>query len=102
MSVFSAESVIRRLHVYKDVWTPVIGEGLTCQCELGNLGDPFAVSVLKGTDIIDHVPRKISRICSIFLQTGGTIDCILIRNKQYSRFGSGWFRGAIQAEIYGL
>ena len=30
---FSTESVIRGHHVYKDVWTPVIGEELICQRE---------------------------------------------------------------------
>lgn len=82
---FSTDSVIRGHHVYKDVWTPVIGEELMCQRELGNLRDPFAVSVLNESTIIGHVPRKISVICSMFLQTGGTIDCIVFGNRQYSR-----------------
>ena len=71
---FSTDSVIRGHHVYKDVWTPVVGEELMYQCELGNPRDPFTVSVLKGSTIVGHVPRKISAICSMFLQTCGTID----------------------------
>ena len=31
------------------------------------------------------MPRKVSVICSMFLQTGGTIDCTVIRNRQYLR-----------------
>ena len=82
---FSTDSVIRGHRVYKDVWTPVVGEELMCQRELGNPRDPFAVSVLKESTIVGHVPRKISAICSMFLQTGGTIDCTVIGNRQHSR-----------------
>ena len=85
MTTFSVESVIRGHHIYKDIWTPNIGEELICQRELGNLRDPFAVSLLKGTTIVSHVPCKISAICAMFLQTGGTINCTVIRNRQYLR-----------------
>ena len=62
------QKVIRGHHIYKDVRTPVIGEELICQYELGNLRDPFALSLVKGTTIVGHVPRKISTICSMFLR----------------------------------
>ena len=84
MNMFSTESVIiRGAHVYKDVWTPVIGEELISQHELGNLRDPFIVSLVKGTTIVGHMPRKISAICSMFLQIGGIINCCVISSKQY-------------------
>ena len=83
--MFSIDSDIRGHHVYKDVWTLVIGEELMCQRELGNLKDLFTMSVLKGSTIVGHVPRKISVICSMFLQTGGTIDCTVVGNRQHSR-----------------
>ena len=85
MNTFSTESVIRGYHVYKDVWTPVIGEEMICQCELGNLRDPIVVSLVKGTTIVGHVLCKISAICSMFLQTGGIINCYVISSTQYSR-----------------
>ena len=86
MNMFSTESVIiRGHHVYKDVWTPVIGEELISQQELGNLRDPFIVSLVKGTTIVGHMPRKISAICFMFLQTGGIINCCVISGRQYSR-----------------
>ena len=81
----SADSVIREHHVHKDVWLPVVGEDLMCQRELGNPRDPFAISVFKDGSIVDHVPRKVSAICSMFLQMGGTIGCTVIGNRQYSR-----------------
>ena len=80
---FSTESVIRGHHIYKDVRTPVIDQEMICQRELGNLRDPFAVSLVKGTTIVGHVPRKISVICLMFLQTGGIINCSVINSRQY-------------------
>ena len=42
------------------------------------------MSVLNKSNITGHVPRKISINCSMFMQTGGTINCIVIGNRQYS------------------
>ena len=44
-----------------------------CERELGNPRDPFAISVIKESTIVGHVPHKISAICSMFLHTGVTI-----------------------------
>ena len=43
---FSTDSVIRGHHAYKDIWTPIVGEELMCQRELGNPSNPFAMSSL--------------------------------------------------------
>ena len=51
--------------------------------KLGNLRDLFAVSLVKRTTIVGHVPRKISVICLMFLQTGGIINCYVINSRQY-------------------
>ena len=51
---------MRGYHVYKDVWTTVVGEELPCQREDGNRADPFAVAVVRGEAIVGHVPKKIS------------------------------------------
>ena len=37
------QSCIRGYHVYEAVWTPVIGEVLTCARETTNSHDPYAV-----------------------------------------------------------
>ena len=42
-STFEMDSRIRGHHVYKTVWTPVIGEILSCEREEDNLHDLFAV-----------------------------------------------------------
>jgi hypothetical protein len=40
-------SCVRGHHVYKDLWTPVVGEGLICRAEFGNVHDPYAIAVQK-------------------------------------------------------
>ena len=45
-SCFSKDSVVRGHHVYKQVWTPEIGEELLVKKEPGNLHDDFVVSVV--------------------------------------------------------
>ena len=60
---------MRGYHVYKDIWTAVVGEEFPCKRETGNTFDPFAVAVMRGdTIVISHIPRKISSIWSLFLR----------------------------------
>ena len=58
-SILLKERVIRSHHVFKDVWTPRVGEILRIGKEAGNTHDRRVVAVLKadGT-IVGHVPRK--------------------------------------------
>ena len=81
---FSVEAMIRGHHVYKEIWIPVEGEILSCMREVGNSRDPMAVAVKKGSDVVGHVPRKISAVCSIFLRRGGTINCRVAGHRRYS------------------
>ena len=75
---FTIEAMIRGYHVYSDIWNAVIDEELPCAKESGNLADPFAVGVMKDGTIVGHVPRKISSVCSLFLQRSGSIVCRVI------------------------
>ena len=43
----SYSSVVRRFHVYKDIWTPILNEVHPTQLECGNPEDRYAVSILK-------------------------------------------------------
>jgi len=81
---YCSDFVVRGYHVYKDIWEATRGEVLTCARETGNVFDPFAVSVLKGYTVAGHVPRKISAICSLFIQRGGMIRCKVTGSRQYS------------------
>ena len=57
-----------------------------CVREAGNQSDPYAVSVIKPQNelTIGHLPRKISSLCSMFLQQSGSISCILTGPKCFS------------------
>lgn len=68
-------SCIRGYHIYKDIWTPVIDEELQCRREPANIIDRYAVAVLKSGTIVGHLPKKISRISSLFIRRGGQIKC---------------------------
>ena len=61
-------SVVRGYHVYKDSWEAATGEILRCREERTNIHDPFAVAIIKDDSVVDHVPRKISTVCSLFLR----------------------------------
>ena len=74
-SSFVKESVVRGHHVYKVVWTPVIGELLPLRAEDNNEHDAHAVAVIKDSDVVGHVPRSISRVVWFFLERGGNIIC---------------------------
>ena len=47
--------MIRGQHIYKIIWMPV-GEELALQREDGNDHDKHAVTVMKDSDIVGHVP----------------------------------------------
>ena len=73
ISTFDLSSVIHRYHVCKDVWIAVIGEERNCECERGNRYDPFAVAIMKDSQIVEHILRTISCICTLFIRRGGSI-----------------------------
>ncbi len=84
-SSFELESMIRGYHVYKDIWLAVDGQVLQSRRETSNGHDPFAVSVVKDSTVVGHLPRKISAICSLFLRRHGTITCRVNGSRRNSR-----------------
>jgi len=76
--------VVRGHHIYKDMWTPVIGEELTCRKQFGNIHDLHAVAVIRGSNMVSHVPRTISMPCSVFIRRRGVIRCVIKGHRQYS------------------
>ena len=72
---FESESCFRGHHIYKDVWTPVVTEELSCRREEGNISDPYAVAIIKSGVIVGHVPHRISATCNLFIQRGGAVIC---------------------------
>ena len=57
-------------------WEPEVGEELQCRGE-SKCQRPYAVAVLKGSDVVGHLLRKFLRICSLFLKRAGTLICRL-------------------------
>ena len=84
-SEFVMEDCIREHHIYKDIWTPRIGETLICDPEVGNLHDRYNVAVLQGIVKVGHLPRRISTLCHLFLQKNGRIHCQVTGKCRYSQ-----------------
>ena len=68
MEELSKVSVVRGHHVYKEVWTPVIGEVLPVFPEPDNPHDKRAVAIFKEGSIVGHVPRELSKIFWFFVK----------------------------------
>ena len=84
--LFSIDSVVRGHHVYKDIWSPEIGEILQCQIDSYNIHDMYAVAVKRdGISIVGHVPRTISTPCHLFLRKGSNITCEITGSREFSR-----------------
>ena len=49
-----------------------------------NPNDGYAVAVMKDDVVIAHLPRALSRICSLFIARGGAITCIVSGARRYS------------------
>ena len=92
---FRLQSCIRGYHVYGERWTALLGEELTCEREIGNVVDRYAVAVKKDTgETVGHVPKKISRICSSFLQRDNS--CSDWSSQIFIRLGPGGARNSLQ------
>ena len=50
--------------MYRDVWDASIDKEFSCEREADNYTDPFAVAIIQDGNIVGHVPRKISTVCS--------------------------------------
>ena len=81
---FELPCCVRGYHVYQSVWTAVIGEELFCDREPTNTSDRYAVAIMKGGVIIGHLPRRISKLCTLFLRRGGSLSCIVSGSRRYS------------------
>ena len=76
---------MRGYQVYQENWSATVAKELVCQRETGNIRDAFAVSVIRASEVVGHIPRKLSCIYSFFLRRGGSIRCIVTGSRRYSR-----------------
>ncbi len=73
VAVYCQESVVRRHHAYKNIWTPSICEFLVAR--KGNGHDRCAVALtLHDGVLIGHVPREFSKVAWRFIAHGGCIS----------------------------
>ena len=82
-AVYEKESVVRGHHVYKVIWTPVIGEELEVRTEDDNDHDQHAVAVVKDGVVIGHMPRLAAEVSWFFLKRGGSITCRITGNRKF-------------------
>jgi hypothetical protein len=71
-------------HVYNVIWTAVNNEILRCERDSSNLRDRYAVAVMKNGTIVDHLPMKVSCVCSLLLRSGWSITCTVVGTRRYS------------------
>ena len=73
--VYLHESVVRGHHIYKRVWSPIIGEVLELLREEESEHDRFAVCLMKPRAVtVGHVPRELSRKIWHFSRDGWVTD----------------------------
>ena len=65
METFERELCVRGYHVYQRIWMAAVGEVLHCEREPTNSRNRYAVAVKKDEIAIGHLPRKVSRVCSL-------------------------------------
>ena len=46
MEVYKVDSIVRKYHVFKEIWTPFIGEDLECKRDVSNTRDAYAVGIM--------------------------------------------------------
>ena len=61
------------------VWAAAVDKELVCEREMDNSYDLYAVAVKRMGNIIGHLPRKLSKLCSLFLRRGGAMVCLVSR-----------------------
>ena len=70
--------------MYQEIWTAAVGEELVCEREPHNSHDRYAVAVKRMGIIIGHLPRKLSKQCSLFLRRGGSVYYTVSGGRRYS------------------
>ena len=81
-TVYLHESVVRGHHVYKTVWSPVVGEILQLSC---NNHDRFSVSMMKAEFVVGHSPRRLSRTVWHFLRYCGKATCEVTGRRKFGK-----------------
>ncbi len=82
---YEVDSCVRGYHIYKSIWGASVGERLTCVRDQSNQSDRYAVAVNNSQEtIVGHLPRKISKLCSLFIRRGGSIEAVVSGRRRHS------------------
>ena len=82
MAAFKISSCVREDHIYKDMWSLVLGEEMTCSRENDTIK---ILAVMKVSTIVGHFSGSISAASSLFLQKdGSSISCKVSSPRRYS------------------
>ena len=86
---WSTNSIVMGHHVYKNVWTPSVGERLQLRRQDDSDYDNHAVSIVKAETIVSHVPREMSHIFWHFIRHGWSVGCEITGRRTLGKGGGG-------------
>ena len=72
--------------MYKDRWAAAVGELFTCSREPTNVSVRYAVAMIKEGMTTGHLPRKIFKVCFVFLRNDGVISCKVTGSRCFSEY----------------
>ena len=82
---FSFNSYARGYHAYMKIWNPVDGAVLVCTRETDNPHDNYAVSIIRSSYVVGHVPLGLSKIFSNFLSLPISTMLCTVTGKRLTR-----------------
>ena len=78
---FEIACASRGFHVYHELWKPKLVKKLQIDQEIGNIHDPFAISLgakivgkLTDNEIVGDIPREIICFCHYFIKYCGKLE----------------------------
>ena len=57
LPLFEIDSHVKGCHAYQNEWVPVVNEKLRTRTEPENVVDKYAVCVLSGEDVVEHLKK---------------------------------------------
>ena len=82
---FSFNSYARGYHAYMKNWNPVDGEVLVCTRETDIPHDNYAVSIIRNSYVVCHVPLGLSKTFSNFLSLPASTMLCIVTGKRLNR-----------------
>ena len=82
---FSFNSYARGYHAYMKIWNPVDREVLICTRETDNPHDNYALSIIRNSYVVGHVPLGFSKTFSNFLSLPASTMLCIVTGKRLNR-----------------